>query len=80
MFIHRPTEMKAPENPGFRFYVGLSVFIASFFMLPTGLVLREFVAGSFWKGFLVGGDFWDKLRALFIYRAKARFEEDPEKQ
>jgi hypothetical protein len=30
--------------------------------------------------FVLGGDFWDKLRALFNYRAKARFEEDPEKQ
>lgn len=174
MFIHRPTEMKAPENPGFRFYVGLSIFVASFFMLPTGLVLREFVVGSFLKSFtlaifwisaplmkigsiailgkasyawinyqmhyfyhkvakphqispmryniglilfvlpflpnyiisfmpnlipitlhtryfiiiasdvvflaslfVLGGDFWDKLRALFIYKAKARFEEEP---
>ena len=173
MFIHRPTEMKKPDNPGFRFYVGLVVFITSFIMLPTGLVLREFVAGSFWKGFVLGafwisaplmkigsiailgkasyawinyqmhyfyhkvakphqitplrynigivmfvlpflpnymisfmphlipislqtryiiiiasdfmflaslfvlgGDFWDKLRALFIYKAKARFEDD----
>ena len=173
MFIHRPTEIKAPENPGIRFYVGLGVFIASFFMLPTGLVLREFIAGSFWKGFVLGvfwisaplmkigsvailgkpsyawinyqmhyfyhkvakphqitplrynfglilfvlpflpnymisfmphlipislqtryiiimasdlvflsslfvlgGDFWDKLRALFIYKAKAKFEEE----
>jgi hypothetical protein len=25
--------------------------------------------------FVLGGDFWDKLRALFIYKAKARFEE-----
>jgi hypothetical protein len=25
--------------------------------------------------FVLGGDFWDKLRALFTYRAKARFEE-----
>jgi hypothetical protein len=177
MFIHRPTEMKAPENPGFRFYVGLVIFIASFIMLPTGLVLREFVAGSFWKGFVLGvfwisaplmkigsvailgkasyawinyqmhyfyhkvtkphqitllrynlglvlfilpflpnymisfmphlipislttryfiivasdvmflaslfvlgGDFWDKLRALFIYRAKARFEAEAGKE
>jgi len=57
MFIHRPTEMKKPENPGFRFYVGLAVFIISFFMLPTGLVLREFMAHSFWRGFVLGV-FW----------------------
>ncbi|MCX6268979.1 MAG: hypothetical protein NTW16_16765 [Bacteroidetes bacterium] len=175
MFIHRPTEMKRPENPGFRFYVGLGIFIASFFMLPSGLILREFIAGSFLKGvvlgvfwisaplmkigsiailgktsyawinyqlhyfyhkvakphqitplryniglvmfvlpflpnymisfmphlvpialstryiiiiasdamflaslFVLGGDFWDKLRALFVYKAKARFEPESE--
>ncbi len=179
MFIHRPTasEMKRPENPGIRFYVGLTVFIFSFFMLPTGLILKGFIANHFWKGFILasfwisaplmkissiailgkssyvwiqykmhylyhrvakphqvtplryniglfmfvlpflpnymisfmphlipislqtryiiivasdvvflsslfvlGGDFWDKLRALFIYKAKARFEETPEKE
>jgi len=176
MFIHRPTEMKAPENPGLRFYVGLAVFIASFFMLPTGLVLREFVSDTFWKSFILGvfwisaplmkissiailgkssyawinyqmhyfyhkvakphqitplryniglvmfvlpflpnymisfmphlvpislftryliiiisdamflaslfvlgGDFWDKLRALFVYKAKAKFQDESEK-
>jgi hypothetical protein len=179
MFIHRPSqvEMKAPENPGIRFYIGLIIFIASFFMLPIGLVLKGFVEGSFWKGFVLavfwvsaplmkiisiatlgkasylwinykmhyiyhhvakphqvtplryniglamfvlpflpnymfsfmpqllpdslvvryiiiiaadvvflsslfvlGGDFWDKLRALFIYKAKAKFEEEIEKE
>jgi hypothetical protein len=177
MFIPRPTEMKAPENPGLRFYLGLVVFIASFFMLPTGLVLREFISDSFWRGFILGvfwisaplmkigsiailgkssyawinyqihyiyhkvakphqitplryniglvmfvlpflpnywisfmphlfslsftgryiviitsdamflaslfvlgGDFWDKLRALFIYKAKARFEEEQKQE
>ncbi|MEI6434887.1 MAG: hypothetical protein WCP32_08595 [Bacteroidota bacterium] len=176
MFLHRPTEMKPPENPGYRFYIGLTIFIISFFMLPIGLTLREFVVGSFWKGFVLavfwisaplmkigsiallgkssyawinyrmhyiyhhvakpykvtplryniglalfilpflpnymisfmphmfhitlhtryfiiiasdvvfifslfvlGGDFWDKLRALFIYKAKATFEEDSKK-
>ena len=57
MFIHRPTEMKAPENPGPRFYIGLVVFITSFFMLPAGLVLREFIADSFLRGFVLGV-FW----------------------
>jgi hypothetical protein len=172
MFIHRPTEMQAPQDPGFRFYLGLILFIASFFMLPIGLVLKGFIATHFWKGFILavfwisaplmkisaiailgkssyewinykmhyiyhhvakphqvtplryniglvlfvlpflpnymisfmphlfsislttryiiiiasdvvflaslfvlGGDFWDKLRSLFIYKAKARFEE-----
>jgi hypothetical protein len=176
MFIHRPlaTEIKKPENPGVRFYIGLIVFIISFFMLPIGLVLKGFVAGHFWKDFVLaafwisapimkissiailgkssylwiqyqmhyfyhrvarprkvtllrynigltmfimpflpnymfsfmphllpdsqlvryiiiisadvvflsslfvlGGDFWDKLKALFIYTAKAKFEEKP---
>ena len=175
MFIHRPpaSEIRKPEDPGVRFYVGLVIFIISFFMLPTGLVLKGFVQDHFWKGFVLGvfwisaplmkigsvailgkssyawinykmhyfyhkvakphqitplryniglvmfilpflpnymisfmphlipitlqaryitivasdvvflsslfvlgGDFWDKLRALFIYRAKARFEEE----
>jgi len=179
MFIHRPpaSEIKRPEDPGVRFYIGLIVFIISFFMLPTGLVLKGLVAGHFWKGFVLGifwisaplmkigsiailgkssyawinykmhyiyhkvakphqitplryniglflfvlpflpnymisfmphlipislqaryitiiasdvvflsslfvlgGDFWDKLRALFIYKAKARFEQEPEKE
>ena len=177
MFIHRPSpaEIKTPENPGIRFYIGLIIFIASFFMLPTGLVLKGFVHGHFWKGFVLavfwvsaplmkiisiatlgkasylwinykmhyiyhhvakphkvtplryniglvlfvlpflpnymisfmphlvpislqiryiiiiasdtvflfslfvlGGDFWDKLRALFMYKAKAKFEPESE--
>ena len=165
--------MPAPENPGFRFYLGLVIFITSFFMLPIGLVLKGFMATHFLKGvilavfwisaplmkissiailgkssyewinykmhyiyhhvakphqvtplryniglvlfvlpflpnymisfmphlfsisltaryiiivasdvvfiaslFVLGGDFWDKLRALFIYKAKAKFEEE----
>jgi len=42
-----------PENPGLRFYLGLTIFILSFFMLPTGLVLKGFVSSHFWKGFIV---------------------------
>jgi len=172
MFIHRPVDLKPPENPGLRFYLGLVVFITSFSMLPIGLVLKGFMLTHFWKGFVLaafwisapimkitsvailgkssynwinykmhyiyhhvakphqitqlryniglvlfilpflpnymisfmphlfaidintryliiiisdvtfiaslfvlGGDFWDKLRALFMYKAKARFEE-----
>jgi hypothetical protein len=29
--------------------------------------------------FVLGGDFWDKLRALFIYKAKVQFGPCPEK-
>lgn len=27
--------------------------------------------------FVLGGDFWDKLRALFVYDARAQFEPHP---
>ena len=57
MFIHAPADLKRPEDPGFRFYIGLAIFIASFFMLPIGLTLRGFVADSFWKGFILAS-FW----------------------
>ena len=163
-----------PQNPGFRFYLGLGVFILSVFMLPIGIVLQKYVADHFWKAFVIavfwasapimkvssiailgkpsylwikykfwhlfvkvtkphevsrlryniglfmfflpiipnyimsyapdmiteayhvrliinisidaificslfvlGGDFWDKLRALFTYKEKAKFEEKP---
>jgi hypothetical protein len=29
--------------------------------------------------FVLGGDFWDKLRALFVYDARVQFEPRPEK-
>lgn len=173
MKIFHQSEIRKPENPGLRFYLGLGIFITSFFMLPTGLILKGFFESSFMKGFILaafwisaplmkvisiavlgkssylwiqyqmrhfyyhvakahkvsktryniglvlfivpfipnyflayapnlfpdaylvrsiihgffdlifisslfvlGGDFWDKLRALFIYTAKARFEEE----
>ncbi len=165
----------APPNPGFRFYLGIGMFVTSFFMLPTGLVLKGFADTPYLKGlilaafwisapvmkitsiaimgkpsylwiqykfnhfyhhvaelhrvsktryniglvmfflpfvpnyilayspnlfpdayllrsgihfifdlvvisglFVLGGDFWDKLRALFIYTARAKFEDEPE--
>ena len=168
-------EIKKPENPGLRFYLGLAIFIISAFMLPTGLFLQEYVhshsmksiiVAVFWISaplmkissiaimgkpsylwikyklryfyyhiakahrvsktryniglvmfvipfipnyilayapnlfeeayffrsvihaffdlifisslFVLGGDFWDKLRALFSYTAKASFDEKPE--
>ncbi|MCK9219287.1 MAG: hypothetical protein PHF97_03675 [Bacteroidales bacterium] len=46
-----------PENPGFRFYLGLALFVTSFFMLPTGLVLKGLVESHFWKGFILA-IFW----------------------
>jgi len=46
-----------PENPGLRFYLGLTIFIVSFFMLPIGLVLKGFVPTHFGKAFVVAC-FW----------------------
>jgi hypothetical protein len=48
---------RAPENPGFRFYIGLALFILSFFMLPTGLLLKGYFESTFWKGFVLAV-FW----------------------
>jgi hypothetical protein len=173
MRADRKPPVPAPENPGFRFYLGLIIFIASFFMLPIGFLLKGYVVSHFWKVFILtcfwlsaplmkfssiailgkasylwikyqmdhvyhritkphdvsrlryniglvlfvlpfvpnyvvsyaphllpasmtihyiiiitadviflgslfvlGGDFWDKLRALFVYSAKVQFEED----
>lgn len=170
---HNNIVVQAPENPGFRFYLGLLIFVLSLFMLPIGIVLRSHVESHFLKGivltifwvsaplmkiisigimgkssylwikykmhlyrqtaiphmvsptryniglflfiipfvpnyilsyaphlfpeayvirsiihfffdlvfisslFVLGGNFWDKLRALFIYSATVKFEEKP---
>ncbi|MEI7501045.1 MAG: hypothetical protein WCK84_11440 [Bacteroidota bacterium] len=57
MYHHPDIGMKVPENPGFKFYLGLSIFVASFFMLPIGLILKGFATTHFMKG-LVLGLFW----------------------
>jgi hypothetical protein len=45
------------ENPGVRLYIGIAIFVLSFFMLPTGIFLttfftthhaRDLVLGVFW--------------------------------
>jgi hypothetical protein len=46
-----------PPNPGARLYIGISIFILSFFMLPTGLFLQRFVAHHALKHIIVG-IFW----------------------
>ena len=38
--------------------------------IPIALTLDFFFFASF---FVLGGDFWDKVRALFIHQARARF-------
>ena len=45
------------------------------YRIQTGLAIDFIFVVSF---FVLGGDFWDKLRALFIHRAKARFPEPDE--
>jgi hypothetical protein len=46
-----------PQNPGARFYIGLGIFILSFFMLPTGLFLQRFAETHIAKHLIVG-IFW----------------------
>ena len=38
--------------------------------ISIGLTFDGLFVASF---FVLGGDFWDKLRALFVHRAKAQF-------
>lgn len=53
MSTNRISPVPAPENPGFRFYLGLTIFITSFFMLPIGFLLKGFVVSHFWKAFIL---------------------------
>jgi hypothetical protein len=48
---------KAPEYPGPRLYIGISVFILSFFMLLAGLVVSAFIRDYYWKALIVS-IFW----------------------
>jgi len=48
--------MTAP-NPGIRLYIGLGIFILSFFMLPIGLFLQHYVTAHYMKHIVVGV-FW----------------------
>ncbi|MEI7982593.1 MAG: hypothetical protein WCI71_13145 [Bacteroidota bacterium] len=45
--------IQPPDNPGFRFYLGLSIFVLSFFMLPTGLILKGHAESHFLKGLIL---------------------------
>ena len=43
---------------------------------PTRLIINICIDAIFiCSWFVLGGDFWDKVRALFTYTAKAKFEE-----
>jgi hypothetical protein len=46
-----------PPNPGVRLYIGLGIFILSFFMLPTGIFLQKFAFHHIAKHLIVGV-FW----------------------
>jgi hypothetical protein len=45
------------QSPGLRFYIGIGIFILSFFMLPTGLFLQKFAHPHYLKHLIVGV-FW----------------------
>jgi hypothetical protein len=51
------TDALRPKNPGARFYIGLGIFILSFFMLPLGLFLQRFAVHHYLKHIIVG-IFW----------------------
>lgn len=51
------TAQPIPENPGFRFYLGLGIFTLSVFILPIGIFLQQFVDDKFWKAFILA-TFW----------------------
>ena len=54
-----------PPNPGLRLYIGLGIFILSFFMLPTGLFLQKFAFHHYMKHIIIGL-FWLTAPAMKI--------------
>jgi hypothetical protein len=50
-------DSRNPKNPGGRLYAGMSVLVLSFFMLPTGLFLQQFLHTHILKEIVVG-IFW----------------------
>ncbi len=51
-------------------YVSIYAPAVERYETPTAIALDVTLAGSL---FVLGGDFWDKLRALFVHRAQAVF-------
>ena len=51
-------------------YFGDSMFIYQAYKLQITIAFDVIFIGSI---FILGGEFWDKLRSLFIYNAKAQF-------
>ncbi|HPQ81234.1 MAG TPA: hypothetical protein PLZ86_05865 [bacterium] len=71
-----------------RYYAGIAIFVALLVLTTVEPYVADFVPGlethrRFYTGaadivfvvtlFILGGDFWDKLRSLFSYDAKAHF-------
>lgn len=82
---------KAHKVSKTRFNIGLVLFIVPFIpnyflayapnLFPDAYLVRSIIHFYFdliliSSLFVLGGDFWDKHRDLFIYTAKARFEEE----
>jgi len=90
--IHYKRLVKATPVSKRRYYIGLVMFtlpfIPSYVMAYAPHLLPEFAAWRVYINifldlvflsslFVLGGDFWDKLRSLFNYSAKANFPEEP---
>ncbi|MCX6244341.1 MAG: hypothetical protein NTU98_06495 [Bacteroidetes bacterium] len=54
-----------PGNPGPRLYTGLGVLVLSFFMLPTGIFLQQYVHTHLLKNLIIG-IFWISAPAMKI--------------
>jgi hypothetical protein len=54
-YDHIQTE--EPPNPGIRFIIGLILFLLSFFMLPAGIFLQQYISQHFWQVFVLS-IFW----------------------
>ena len=82
--------VRAQEVSRLRYTIGLVMFclpiIPNYIMsfapvliadaYPTRLIINICIDAIFIASlFVLGGDFWDKLRALFTYTAKVKFEE-----
>ena len=65
MIRNSSSDIKAPPNPGFRFYLGLGVFILSVFILPIGIFLQQFFSDHFWRAFILAL-FWASAPVMKI--------------
>jgi hypothetical protein len=91
--LHFYRQLAVPQQVSkTRYNIGLFLFILPFIpnyilayaphLFPDAYVIRTFIHFFFdlvfiFSLFVLGGNFWDKLRALFIYSAGATFKEKP---